>query len=333
MPKPMIPSFLMLALAIGLTGPDPLASGVATAASSEVSVGQAEFKAIPDAGKKGDTASVEPGEATKMPPVVMARVGTATITVEDFMYFLSKNPSRVREAITIEGKAALLKTAIENRLLLAAMRQDGLIDDDTKPEKLSAAFNKFAAAHFPLPPVPDDKTLRAYYDAHRDDFGIPAAVRLTQIQIRIPDPATEEDKTAARERAEAALKRIEAGEAFGDVAAEVTERIETRSHKGDVGFVYPKGHEWLEKALAGLQVGQHTAVLESPAGYDILLLTETRDAVVTPFDQAREAVTKKMQEDGQAEARIAYIKKLANTVEISIELDSLKDAYPNGIFP
>jgi parvulin-like peptidyl-prolyl isomerase len=332
MPKPMIPSFLMLVLAIGLTGPDLLASGAATTAS-EASAGQAEIKATPDAEKNGDAAPVKPGEATKMPPVVMARVGTATITVEDFMHFLSKNPSRVREAITIEGKAALLKTAIENRLLLAAMRQDGLIDDDTKSEKLPAAFNKFAAAHFPLPPVPDEETLRAYYDAHRDDFGIPAAVRLTQIQFRLPDPATEEDKAAARARAEAALKRIEAGEAFGDVAGEVTERPETLANKGDVGFVYHRGHEWLEKALVGLQVGQHTGVLESPAGYDILMLTETRDAEITPFDQAREAVAKKMQEEGQAAARSAYIKKLAATVEINIELDSLKDAYPNGIFP
>jgi len=329
----MIPSFLMLALTIGLTGTDPLASAAETATAFETSVGQAEIKAIPDAGKQGDAVPVAPDKATKMPTVVMAKVGTATTTVEDFMRFLSNNPSRVPEATTIEGKAALLKTAIENRLLLAAMRQDGLIDDDTKPEKLSAAFNKFAAAHFPLPPVPDEEALRAYYDAHRDDFGIPAAVRLTQIQIRIPDPATEEDRTAARARAEAALKRVEAGEDFSDVAAEVTERMEMRPHKGDVGFVYHKGHEWLEKALTGLEVGQHTAVLESPAGYDILLLTETRDAVYTPFDQAREAVAKKMQEEGQAAARAAYLKRLASTVEISIELDSLKNAYPNGIFP
>lgn len=332
MPKPLLPVLPILALALGMMGTHLLASETATQIS-EPQAGSSEPQPTPPTANNAEDPAAQPGQAPKMEPVVMARVGSVTITVEDFMRFLSKNPSKVREATTVEGKAALLKIAIENRLLLGAMRQEGLIDDNTKPQDLQMAFGKFASMHFPPPPVPDDKTLRAYYDAHRDDFGIPAAVRLTQIQIRLPDPATEEDKSAARARAEAALKRIEAGEAFGDVAAEVTERLETRPHKGDVGFVYHEGHEWLEKALAGLQVGQHTGVLESPAGFDILLLTETRDAVVTPFDQAREAVAKKMQEDGQAEARAAYIKKLADTVEISIELDSLKNAYPNGIFP
>lgn len=333
MPKPYLPLLSILALALGLMGSHLLASETATQVP-EPPAGQSESRAAPPASKNGDNNTAgQPGQVPKMEPVIMARVGSVTITVEDFMRFLSKNPSRVSEATTVEGKAALLKTAIENRLLLGAMRQEGLIDEDTKPEDLQKAFVKFAGVHFPLPPVPDEKALRAYYEAHREDFGIPAAVRLTQIQFRIPDPVTEEEKTAARARADAALKRIAAGEAFGDVAAEVTERLDTRPNKGDVGFVYPHGHEWLEKALAGLQVGQHTGVLESPAGYDILLLTETRDAEMTPFDQAREAVAKIMQEEGQAAARAAYLKKLAGTVEISIELDSLKDAYPNGIFP
>ena len=332
MPKQILSLLPFLALTLGMMGSHLWASETATQIP-EPQVGSSESQPTPPTANNAEEPAAQPGQPPKMEPVVMARVGSVTITVEDFMRFLTKNPGRVREATTVEGKAALLKTAIENRLLLGALRQEGVIDDNTKPQDMQRAFDKFASMHFPLPPVPDDKSLRAYYDANRDDFGIPAAVRLTQIQIRIPDSATEDEKAAARGRAEAALKRIQAGEAFGDVAAEVTERPETKPHKGDVGFVYHEGHEWLEKALAGLQVGQHTGVLESPAGYDILLLTETRDAVVTPFEQAREAVAKKMQEDGQAEARAAYIKKLANTVEISIELDSLKDAYPNGIFP
>lgn len=332
MPKPFLHTIRILALTLGLMGSHLFASETATQ-GPEPPAGKSEPRATPPIGEKDNDTMTQPGQASKMEPVIMARVGTVTITVEDFMRFLSKNPSRVPEAITVEGKAALLKTAIENRLLLGAMRQEGLINENTKPEDLQKAFVKFAEIHFPLPPMPDEKELRAYYESHRQDFGIPGAVRLTQIQFRIPDPVTEEEKAAAWARADAALKRIEAGEAFSDIAAEVTERPETRPNKGDVGFVYPHGHEWLEKALDGLQVGQHTGILESPAGYDILLLTETREAEYTSFDQAREAVAKKMQEEGQATARAAYVKMLASTVEISIELDSLKDAYPKGIFP
>jgi hypothetical protein len=63
------------------------------------------------------------------------------------------------------------------------------------------------------------------------------------------------------------------------------------------------------------------------------MLTDVRDAVYTPFEQAREEVAKRMRKKGQEEARAKYIKHLASLVEISIELDELKDAYPNGIFP
>jgi len=271
--------------------------------------------------------------APDMEPVVMARIGGVNITVEEFMKFLSKNPQRVREAMTVEGKAALLRTAIENRLLLAAMRQEGLINEDTKPDQYPLAYERLARAKFPLPPAPSEQAMRAYYEAHKEDFGIPASVRLTQIQFRVPEQATAEDQAAARARAEAALHRIEAGESFATVAGELTENKRARPYNGDVGYVVRYGNAWVEHALEGIGVGQRTGILESPSGYDILMVTDTSEAVLTPFEGAREAVSKRMQEEAQEAAKAAYVKKLAGMIEISIELDELKDAYPNGLFP
>lgn len=280
---------------------------------------------------EGQSGVIATGPA--MEPVVMARIGNVNITVEEFMKFLSKNHQRVREAMTVEGKAALLRTAIENRLLLAAMRQEGLIDEDTKPEQYPMAFERLARSKFPPPPAPSEQALRAYYEAHKEDFGIPAAVRLTQIQFRVPEQATAEDQNAARARAEAALKRIEAGESFSAVAGELTENKRARPHSGDVGFVVRHGNAWVEQALEGIGIGQNTGILESPSGYDILMVTDIHEAVLTPFEGAREAVSKRMQEEAQEAAKAAYVKKLASMIEITIELDELKDAYPNGVFP
>lgn len=273
------------------------------------------------------------GKPDKMEPVIMARVGSATITVEQFMRFLTQNPQRVREATTVSGKAAMLREAIEGRLILAAMKQEGLLDEDESPQKQRAAFKKFSDAHFPLPPVPAEEALREHYEKHKEAYGIPAKVRLSQILIRVPDGAGEEGIAQARHRAEQALTRIESGEPFSVVAAEETENTVIGHRKGDVGFVERNRLPWLAEALAGLAVGQHTGVLRSPAGFDILMLTDVRDAVYTPFEQAREEVAKRMRKKGQEEARAKYIKHLASLVEISIELDELKDAYPNGIFP
>jgi parvulin-like peptidyl-prolyl isomerase len=271
--------------------------------------------------------------AAQMPKVVMARVGEAEITVEDFMRYLTTNPGKVRQATTWEGKAQLLRTAIENRLLIAAMIQEGLIEEDSKPGKLAPAMAELSQRHFPLPPAPPEDQLKAFYEANVEDFGIPSAVRLSQILINVPAGAGQEEKEAARARAQQALDRLNAGEDFGQVAVEISDRSDLRSRKGDIGFLSPRGHAWLGQAITGLEVGQFTEVIESPSGFDILLLTDRREAVLTPFAQVRDVVAKRMQEEAQAQARAEYVKQLAATIPVSIELDELKPYFAQGIIP
>ena len=289
--------------------------------------------ARPDAEKTEETARSQGADVPRMPKVVMARVGDAEITVEEFLRFLSANASKVRQASTAEGKAGLLRTAIENRLLIAALVQEGLIDQEFKQDALPGAMAQLAGRHFPLPPVPPEDKLREFYEAHAEDFGIPSAVRLSQILIGVKKDASPAEREAARARAEQAMERLKAGEDFGEVALEVTDRVDIRERKGDIGFVNPRGHQWLAQAIAGLNVGQFSGVLESPSGYDILMLTDRREAVLTPFEQAREAVAKRMRDEAQAQGRAAYVKKLAASIPISIEMEELKPYFANGVFP
>ncbi len=289
--------------------------------------------ASPSEAKTEEMAQSQGADNPPMPKVVMARVGDAEITVEEFLRFLTTNSSKVRQAKTAEGKAGLLRTAIENRLLIAAMVQQGLIKPDFKQEELPRGMAKLAERHFPLPPVPPEDKLKEFYETHKEDFGIPSAVRLSQILIGVKKDASPEEREAARSRAERAIERLKAGEDFGQVAVEVSDRTDISDRKGDIGFVSPRGHQWLAQAIAGLEVGQFSEVLESSSGYDILMLTDRREAVLTPFEQAREAVAKLMREEAQAQARAAYVKKLASGISISIEMEELKPYFANGIFP
>ncbi|QIK38610.1 peptidylprolyl isomerase [Caldichromatium japonicum] len=281
------------------------------------------------------SATSSPATPQQMPRVVMARINDREITVEEFMQFLAKNPTRVHEATTDAGKAQLLRELIEIHLLMQAMRDEGLIGSDAEPtnEELKKAFLKFSQKHFPPPPPPSEEAMRAYYEEHRSEFGIPAAVRLSQIQFRVKDPDSQEEKAAARKRAEEALARIKAGEPFAKVAAELTENTRYRETGGDVGFVKREGNAWLEQALRNLKVGEHTGVLESPVGYDILLLTDEREAVITPFEEVRNSIASQMQIEEQKKAKEKYVKNLARQAKIEIVLDELKDDYPHGVFP
>lgn len=280
--------------------------------------------------------SQESAQSPAGPPaedVVMVRVGPDAITVDDFMAHVTARPDRIAESATPAGKAELLRTLIADRLLRQAMALDGLVPENPTPDTWRQALATFADKHYPLPPVPDVQALETYYLEHRNDFGIPETVRVTQIQFRVPDNATEDQISLTRARADAALARLRAGEPFGELAAQLTENPAARDTGGDLGFLPKQGDPWLEAALKGLDVGEHGSVVESPAGFEILMVTDQRDAIISPFEQVKEYVARILQTSQQEQARKDYIRALAAKTEIVVELDELKDQLTHPIFP
>lgn len=274
-----------------------------------------------------------------LPPAhqdVMLRVDGQDISVQQYANFLSRHEaSIVEETRTPEGKARLLRAMVGDLLLRKAMKLEGLLPNDGKEhkDKLPKAYAEFAEKHYPLPPPPDDKAARAYYDKNTSMLGLPATVRLSQIQLRFPKDATAEQKADVKARAEQALKRLDSGEAFDKVAAEVTENKLAKARNGDIGFIPREGDPWLQSAIKGLKVGQRTQLLESSVGYEILMLTDERPAIVAPFEQMKDRVIKAMQAIEQGKAQEAYVQKLAKKAKIEIVQQDLKPIFPKGVFP
>jgi parvulin-like peptidyl-prolyl isomerase len=266
------------------------------------------------------------------PRVVMARVGPREITVQEFMGFISQDARLLQKATSPAGKAQILREMIAEMLLQQAATQEGLLKTGpghklTQPEYLEA-YGKLSAEHFPLPPPYDDKEVYQYYLQHKESFGIPTMVRISQIQFRVKKHATAEEKKAARARAEAALRRLKAGEPFDKLAAELTENHRGRLTGGDLGFLPLHQDPWLESAVKGLKVGQYSGVLESPVGYEIIEFTDQRDALITPFWNVKDQVNKRMRLEAQQRAREAYVKQLANKIGVEILLPGLEAARP-----
>jgi parvulin-like peptidyl-prolyl isomerase len=285
--------------------------------------------AAPSFGQESAKSLVDP----QAEDVVMVRVGPDAITVDDFMAHVAARVDRIADAATPNGKAELLRALIGERLLRQAMTGDGLVPENPTPEHWREALVAFADKHYPLPPVPDDQVLEEYYREHRNDFGIPETVRVTQIQFRVPDNATEDQISLARARADAAMARLRAGEPFGELASQLTENPAARDTGGDLGFLPKQADPWLEAALKGLDVGEHGSVVESPAGFEILMVTDQRDAIISPFEQVKEYVARIVQTSQQEKARNDYIRELAAKTEIVVELDELKDQLKHPIFP
>jgi parvulin-like peptidyl-prolyl isomerase len=269
--------------------------------------------------------------APEVPEVVMARVGDRKITVAQFMKYITQDTRLVLKARTVPGKTELLREMILDRLMEEAMLRQGLLPKDHAPNDLDyrRAYQQLASRHFPKPDVtPAEEELYKYYQQHPEFFGIPAMVRISQIQFRMPNNADEAAKAAVKARAEDTLKRLRAGESFATLAEALTENPQGKVAQGDLGFLQPEKDPWLKKAVEGLAVGQFSGVLESPAGYEIILLQDQRDAMIAPYANVRDSVLQRMQQEAQARAREEYAWKLAKEVGVKVEMPELKSAVP-----
>lgn len=264
--------------------------------------------------------------------IVLVKVDDKPITVDAFMRFLAQDAARVPLATTTEGKAKLLKEMVAVELLTAEAAEGGEISPNDTAKERQLALDEFLAAQLDGPKTVTHEKLRDYFWRNKHEFGIPGSVRLSQIQIRFPLDASGAERRAAKGRADEAYRRLRTGEPFDDVAKDMTENPERKGTDGDLGFVWREGNTWLEDALKGVSPGEFTKVLESPVGYDIIMLVEEREPVYPDFEDAKLEVERHLRHDFYVSARNAYLKELAAKADIEIVAEDLQEAYPNGLF-
>jgi peptidyl-prolyl cis-trans isomerase C len=137
-----------------------------------------------------------------------------------------------------------------------------------------------------------DGDVKKYYDGHPDEFKHPEQVKLRMILAMVPPNADESKKAAAKDRAEAALKRVKAGEDFGTVAGEVSDDP-SKARKGEIGWVrqgllLPE----LEGPVFALKAGNATEVLQSKFGYHVFKADDRRGPGTLSFDEVKENLSR-----------------------------------------
>jgi peptidyl-prolyl cis-trans isomerase SurA len=157
--------------------------------------------------------------------------------------------------------------------------EDRLREKYRKDIRLQMLGQRLLAKLFPPRTVPQAEAV-AYFKAHPEKFPkAPAEVRLQVIQI----PVTPDSAASAKGRADvlAAKKRIEGGEKFAKVAAEVSDDPNSARSGGDLGFF---AHGTMEPAIDAasfsLKIGKLSDPVQSPYGWHILEVME-RDTLKT----------------------------------------------------
>jgi len=239
-----------------------------------------------------------------------------------------------KEVKTNERGEKYIETGIEDIRWANRLAKENLLPPNPTQKDYIEGSRLLEEKYYPLPEISDESELRAYYDAHREELGIPAAARVSEIQFRFPKDADQAAKTAVFERAQDALRRLNNGEPFADVALDVSEHPKVKETSGDLGFLdRTTWSKWLINALDGVSVGGHTGVIESPIGYEILKITDERDAIIPSFSDVRDDVLHRLQLERQGQKRRIYVKGLASQTKIVVLLEELQDEFSGGIFP
>ena len=225
---------------------------------------------------------------------------------------------------------------IENdEQLQAALKQEGMTMADLRRQlERTMLVQRVQSQEIMQKLQVTDTELKAYYEAHKDEFGTTPSVTLREITINVPTTAqgvnvAQDDE--AKAKAEEVRGKIVAGEPFARLAADYSDS----GSKANGGLVGPLAKtdlsDELQKAIAGLKTGGVTPVLRTTRGYQIIKVENLQETTTKSFDDARSEIADKIANGKRQVEYVKYIARLRAEAIIDWKNDEIKKAYEVGL--
>ena len=156
--------------------------------------------------------------------------------------------------------------------------------------------------------IPESEA-KKFYEEHKSEFIGPESVALAEIVV-----STEGKKDAElpdlKKKAETALKRVNDGENFDDIAKRMSDGS-TKEQGGYLG-VYKRGElaKQIEDKVFSMKRNQLTEVMETKQGYLILKVLEHYDEGQQAFEKVKDKIMNRLYEERMQPALKDYLKTL-----------------------
>jgi peptidyl-prolyl cis-trans isomerase C len=273
-----------------------------------------------------DTQKNVPG-SDGAPVAVVARVGERAITREALRAHLDARPAgagaagETNAARVAHGTdaASALEELIEQALLEEAARRRGIpagagaapqpSADPAAAARGDAALRRRALlAQLAAEAQVSEAELRAL---HRQD---PERFRTTRVRLRMI-------RTPDEETLEAAARRIEAGEDFARVAAEVNGDPALREAAGDLGPMTRRDvpADLRTAAFSLAEPGAQSPPFRTPSGWVLLRLEEREEGALQSFDAVRDALERELRRTRAAQAYARLLADLRRELGVTID--------------
>jgi peptidyl-prolyl cis-trans isomerase C len=226
---------------------------------------------------------------------VLFRIGSQTITRADVQRRLDELPEGVRGNFTTpEGRQNLLDRMVEERVWLSVAEGEGVperpkIQQQLVQQRRDLIIRTYLTEMMAAHPAPGDSELKVYYDAHVEEYKVPATVSVRHIQ------------TKTRAQAVQVLQLARAKQDWNKLCMRYSTDTLSRGTGGNLGSVTHDGQFAIlgrQPALAESAFALGGKALGGPyksdRGWHVLKTDELKADDVRSFDQMRGAIQRQL---------------------------------------
>lgn len=200
----------------------------------------------------------------------------------------------------------------------AALKKSGMTLQDLRQDtRKTLAVTRWVEADAIREVKVSPNDIRAFYDQNREEFRHDAEVRASHILVRVAPGTSSARRTAARQRADKLLAEIRGGADFAAVARASSEDPVTAARGGDRGF-FSRGEmdPAFDAAAFALGPGQMSGVVETRYGFEIIKVTDRREAGYAPFEEAEPVIREVLFKSARQERQAAMVTELRKKAKI-----------------
>jgi peptidyl-prolyl cis-trans isomerase C len=262
---------------------------------------------------------------------VLARIADQPVRESDFELFLSLalNPQQRMQVEMVQGgKDQYRKQFLDTKVMQAAARKEGL---DKQPDfrrkmdlmEMQVLVQELLqrdgdALRSKL--TVNEADVKAYYDAHTDQFKTPESFSARHILVSIKEPNAPKDakgltEEEAKARVALASKALEEGKGWEAVAKEFSDDPGSKDKGGlyeDITYGSFVGE--FEEAVRKQELAKAGGPVKTKYGFHLIQVEKRNAAEVPPFEKVKEKVQQKAQTARQEAVFQAYVDGLKGKV-------------------
>jgi parvulin-like peptidyl-prolyl isomerase len=168
---------------------------------------------------------------------------------------------------------------------------------------------------------PTEQEIDEVYNSHKDAFQVPPTVRASRVLILVGDKDTDLEKAKKEKAIKAARERVMKGEAFSQVAEDVSQDQSSRTHGGDMGK-FPRGtnEPGFDDYAFNTKVGVVSPVFQDGLGWQFIKVTDKEPAGTVPLADARAIIAPQLLEAKKNQKASEYAHNLLTTSNVTFHI-------------